>query len=185
MTHERDVVMTACIYSALQSMTATQHCVAVVGNDHVPGIVTSFSAAAAAALVPPSAEPHTDDAPTVPPLGASASNDAMELGVRRALLESMLRLQTQPAVLMDVEHVLGPVPDEHYEYYGAVYELYGTTQMLLACLGREELRRVCGGWRCDMWEALGAVRAVRPVEGGVGYAPELTLALRQRATVVF
>lgn len=74
--------------------------------------------------------------------------------------------------------VLGPVPDAQYDSYGATYELYGTTRMLLASLERQQLAAVCGGWRCDMWDVLRPVREARPVNGGPGYAPELTLQLR-------
>lgn len=179
MTDERDAVMASCIRKALAHVQPTNRCsVAVVGNDHVPGILAQW------ARPTNQHEMSTDnDTAMIDSTQHATHDNDVHIGVRRALLESMLRLQTQPAVLEDVEAVLGPVADTHYEYYGATYELYGTTQMLLACLGRDELRRVCGSWRCDMWEVLGPVRAARPVSGGLGYAPDLTLSLRQRATV--
>ena len=34
------------------------------------------------------------------------------------------------------------------------------------------------GWRCDMWDVLAPVRAVRPVNGGAGYDRDLVLDLR-------
>ena len=190
MTHERDAVMASSIQSALG---ATGPCaVAVVGSDHVQGILANWGHPAKNDV------PSTDNKTALPggdqthqhghaaTICVDSQLESQHIGVRRALLESVLRLQTQPAVLEDLETVLGPVADEVYEYYGATYELYGTTQMLLACApSREDLALVCGGWRCDMWgEVLGAVRAVRPVQGGSAYAPELTLALRERAVAL-
>ena len=34
------------------------------------------------------------------------------------------------------------------------------------------------GWRCDMWDVLAPVRAVRPVNGGRGYDRGLVLDMR-------
>lgn len=34
------------------------------------------------------------------------------------------------------------------------------------------------GWRCDMWEVLAPVRAVRPLNGGPGFDRDLVLDLR-------
>lgn len=73
---------------------------------------------------------------------------------------------------------LGPLDDEHYDSYGATYELYGTSRMLLAALERHQLEQVCCGWNCDMWEVLAPVRAARPVNGGPAFDPDLTLDLR-------
>ena len=38
--------------------------------------------------------------------------------------------------------------------------------------------QVCRGWRCDMWEALAPLRALRPLHGGAGYCFDTQLELR-------
>ena len=64
------------------------------------------------------------------------------LGVRRALMESTLRLSCRDSVLADASISLGTVPDEHAHAYCLTTELYGNTRMLLACLTESELAEV-------------------------------------------
>ena len=63
-------------------------------------------------------------------------------GVRRALVESMLRLSCRDSVLADVSHSLGPVPADQAHAYNLTRETYGTTRMLLACLSQADLAKV-------------------------------------------
>lgn len=54
-------------------------------------------------------------------------------------------------------------------------------QPLPSCLCDAPARHAAAwpqGWRCDMWDVLAPVRAVRPVNGGPGYDRELVLDLR-------
>ena len=78
--------------------------------------------------------PHSSASPTTSPESG--------LGVRRALMESMLRLSCRDSVLADASISLGPVPDEHAHAYCLTTELYGNTRMLLACLTEAELAKV-------------------------------------------
>ena len=71
-------------------------------------------------------------------------------------------------VVDDCCAVLGPLSPSASEAEQHATEIYGSTRMLLAVLSREELQRVCSGWRCDMYRILEPVRAVRPVNGGSG-----------------
>ena len=63
-------------------------------------------------------------------------------GVRRALLESVIRLSCRDSVSSDMASVLGPLPEEELPSYHLTHELYGSTRMLLACLTREQLAQV-------------------------------------------
>ena len=63
-------------------------------------------------------------------------------GVRRALVESMLRLSCRDSVLADVSHSLGPVPADQAHAYNLTRETYGATRMLLACLSQADLAKV-------------------------------------------
>ena len=91
-------------------------------------------------------------------------------GCSRMLLAVLSREQLQevrvlPACLLAVAAVLGrrvalarPVP--------------GADVASAASL------QVCGSWRCDMWDLLAPLRAVRPANGGPGFDEELVLELR-------
>ena len=50
--------------------------------------------------------------------------------------------------------------------------------MLLAGLDKAQLAEVASGWRCNFYDVLEAVRAVRPVNGGCGYDEDLIMKLR-------
>jgi hypothetical protein len=65
------------------------------------------------------------------------------VGVRRALVESMLRLCCRDSVLANLSTALGPVPEDQADAYSFTTELYGSTRMLLACLTKADLAKVC------------------------------------------
>lgn len=100
-----------------------------------------------------------------------------EVGVRHALLESVIRQKSVSSVVSDLRRALS-IPDESWEAYCWAHELYASPRMMLATLTREQLQRVCSGWQCDMWDVLAPLRAARPVNGGSGLAVELTADLR-------
>jgi len=50
--------------------------------------------------------------------------------------------------------------------------------MLLACLDREGLAEVASGWRCDLHDKLGYVRAARPALGGTACDMEVIAGVR-------
>ncbi len=62
-----------------------------------------------------------------------------------------------------------PLSAEQQSDYEAVLELYGTTRMMLAVLGKHELAQVVSGLACNFFDVLEPVRAVRPVCGGAGH----------------
>jgi len=45
-------------------------------------------------------------------------------------------------------------------------------------LSKEQLAKVCSGWKCDPWELLEPLRKVRVANGGPGYDLELIESLR-------
>ena len=63
-------------------------------------------------------------------------------GVRRALLESVVRLSCRDSVTADLATILEPVPEDELPSYQLTHELYGSTRMLLACLTKEQLAQV-------------------------------------------
>jgi hypothetical protein len=108
--------------------------------------------------------------------GAAASPE--QEGVRRALLEAVVRLSCARVIVDDLAACLGALPREALAAYAWTRELYGTTRMLLACLPKEELPKLARGWRCDLWEELAPVRAARPINGGPGCDQDLVMQLR-------
>lgn len=74
----------------------------------------------------------------------SAVRDSMqgEHGVRRALLESVVRLSCRDSVTADLATILEPLPEDELPSYQLTHELYGSTRMLLACLTKEQLAQV-------------------------------------------
>ena len=71
--------------------------------------------------------------------------------MRRALLESVLRLQCSEGILADLQAHAGQLYGRDLEEYGSVLELYGSSRMLLAVLPRELLQRVRGTTRLYMF----------------------------------
>ena len=116
----------------------------------------------------------------MPDIEAVKARESRErLGVRWALFRAVLRLTCRPDVIRDVRAVVGPVPGDLRPVYCLAAEVYGSSRMLLAVLNRDQLGEVCGGWRCDFYDVLAPLRAVRPVNGGPGYDEELVFELRE------
>ncbi|KAL4449447.1 hypothetical protein ABPG77_007091 [Micractinium sp. CCAP 211/92] len=167
---ERDAVMLSALHQASLRCGEGGSVVGVVGASHLSGMQRLWDSGGWRQMV----AGGLLEAPRGPPVPESP--DAT--GVRRALLDGVIRLSCRTDVQQDVRRVLGPVPPGSLEAYSLAHELYGTTRMLLAVLEREQLAEVCQGWRCDMWDVLAPVRAVRPVNGGPGFDKELVLDLR-------
>jgi alkylhydroperoxidase family enzyme len=113
-------------------------------------------------------------APAAPPAGA---------GARRGLLDAVLALSVTQDVLMDADAHLPAVPEEEEEARALAFEFYSARRTQLAALPRELLARVASCARgceegADMWEVLAPLRAVRPVNGGLGYDEALVVQLR-------
>lgn len=167
---ERDAVMLSALHNASLRCGRGGSVVGVVGASHLAGMQALWDSGGWRGMV----EHGLLDAPCAP----RSPETAEETGVRRALLEGVIRLSCRADVQQDVRRVLGPVPAGSQEAYSLAHELYGTTRMLLAVLDPGQLAEVCQGWQCDMWDVLTPVRAVRPVNGGPGYDKELVLDLR-------
>ena len=67
---------------------------------------------------------------------------AAQQGVRRALVECVLRLSCAEGVLQEFQMHLPALDAGEQEQYDAVTELYGSPRMLLAVLSRQLLKRV-------------------------------------------
>lgn len=174
---ERDAVLLRSLYEASLEVGegSGRSVVGVVGASHVIGMQHLWkdekswkSMADAAMLLPTTQQDEETD-----------FDDSHErFGVRRALLEALLRLCCRTEVLADLSETLGPPVGDATESYSLTHELYGSSRMLLAVLDRDQLEEVCQGWRCDMWSVLEPLRAVRPCCGGRGYDHDLLLQLR-------
>jgi len=166
---EREAVMCSSIAQAAQHTNPAGCVVGVVGESHLPGLHRmwadgSWEKVAKTAFDKPfSKEPFLDDT---------------QAAVKRALLESTLRLHCRSEVLADLQTVLGPVPSEQQDPYSYTVELYGTPRMLMAVLSEELLPEVCGRRKGSFSELLEPLRAVRPVNGGPGFDVDLIMKLR-------
>lgn len=186
MITERDAVLLSSLHDASLAAGPGATVVGVVGASHLAGMRHLWASDSWRALVDPAAVP-TKGGPAAVAGGAlhapepSVGNEPPEAaGVRRALLESVLRLTCRRDVLNDLTAALPPAErgTPAGRAYALTQELYGCSRMLLAVLSREQLQEVCSSWRCDMWDLLEPLRAVRPINGGPGFDEELVLELR-------
>lgn len=99
-------------------------------------------------------------------------------GIKYALLESLVTQSASEQVLVDLKNELGEVPEKYQNDYWFTTEMYASTRMLLACLPEDELKQVCCGWRCDMWEVLEKYRAARPCNGATAVDLDIITELR-------
>lgn len=112
-------------------------------------------------------------------VAAAAEAGAADLGLRRGLVEALLRLQCTSEILADLDLVLPPVPEgESQQVKDMVAEIWGTMRMQLACLPPDMLQQVVAGNNCDFSELLAPLRALRPLNKGPGYDQEIMMALR-------
>ncbi|KAI3429568.1 hypothetical protein D9Q98_005655 [Chlorella vulgaris] len=168
---ERDAILLSAVHKASLQCGSRASIVCVVGASHVAGMEQLWKSGRWRGMV-------AGQALLQAPSGPRRPETAEDAGVRRALLEGVIRLTCRTDVQQDVQRVLGAVPAESREAYSLAHELYGNARMLLAVLNREQLQDVCLGWRCEMWDLLAPVRAARPVNGGSGIDRELVLELR-------
>lgn len=101
-----------------------------------------------------------------------------QYGLRRGLMEAMLRLSVTREVLADVDQVLGPVPPREGLAVEAIREVYGSPRMQLASLPREVLDVAVKGLGCDFHEVLQPMRDIRPMHGGPGYSEDMVMYVR-------
>lgn len=99
-------------------------------------------------------------------------------GVKRALLECVVRLRCTDKLVQDMIGILGPVPEDQKEAYESTSEIYSTCRMLLAVLEKDLLEQVVSGVGCDIYELLDGLRRVRPCNGGPGWDAALLAELR-------
>jgi hypothetical protein len=166
---ERDAVLLSSLHRASLEAGQGEVVVGVVGASHIAGMRRLWTGEAWQEVYAAGAS----DLPTHRP-----TESAEAFGVRRALLEALLRLNCRADVLQDLARTLGRPPAASEKAYSLTHELYGSSRMLMAVLDEDQLREVCQGWRCNMWDVLAPLRTVRPVNGGPGYDEEMVLGLR-------
>lgn len=166
---ERDAVLVKSLYEAGAKAGSGALVVGVVGSSHLQGMSRLWEANTWSTIA--------EDACSVPHAGPE-EKEGESFGIRRALFDGVIRLTCRPDVTYDAAVTLGPPPANSMDAYELTSELYGSTRMLLATLDREQLKAVCSGWRCDPWELLEPLRAVRPCNGGPGYDQDLVMNLR-------
>lgn len=168
---ERDATLLHTLHAASLRAGPGGCVVGVVGASHLAGMRHLWESGRWAAMA--------DSVTRMPDVAAVQAAESPErLAVRWALFRAVLRLTCRPDVIRDVRAVVGPVPPALKATYCLAAELYGSSRMLLAVLNRDQLGEVCQGWRCDFYEVLAPLRAVRPINGGPGFDEELVLALR-------
>ncbi len=96
--------------------------------------------------------------------GLRSANHIVDVAVSTA------HQHTPNVQVLEALHALSPPlsADQQCDYE-AVLELYGTTRMMLAVLGKEQLAQVVSGRDCGFYDVLEPVRAVRPVHCGAGH----------------
>ncbi|KAH7620700.1 hypothetical protein NADE_003313 [Nannochloris sp. 'desiccata'] len=168
---ERDAVLLQSLYTASLEAGAGAAVVGVVGSSHLGGMRRLWATDGWREVIASGALEL--------PKHCGQGESPEQIGVRRALFDGVIRLTCRIDVTNDIYETLGPPPEESFGVYDLTHELYGSSRMLLATLGKDQLEEVCQGWRCDMWEVLTPLREIRPVNGGRGYEEELVMQLRQ------
>lgn len=158
LTDERDLVLANSMIRAAKKIGEEGKVAGVIGAAHMAGVLRYLRS------------PNIDGNAALKVLqsGVPPEESPQQQGVRRALLTSCLTLCCPAEVVTDCTATLGELPSVAQEAEQQTTEIYGSTRMLLAVLSKEELRKVCSGWQCDMHEILRPVRAVRPSNGGAG-----------------
>lgn len=167
---QRDAILTYSLQRAASRQSSMV--VGVVGADHLEGIAKYWDMPARQYLQ--EAERHS-----MTTLASSEPDTPDYQGVKRALFERFFDLSASPATCAAMQQYLAPLTDEALEAYELTWEIYGNSRMMLACLNQADLKKVCSGQACDMWETLSSVRALRPVNGGKAYSEEVAFELRQ------
>jgi len=189
MMQEREAVMCKVVEGALGGCLpqggVTSPCssvVLVVGAGHLPGIKYLWNGGRWREMVG-SPDLTTSAIMSTQPSRRGARvvghmEDARATGLRRGLLLALMRMCVTAEVMEDMDTVLGAVPDAQMPAVEAISEIYGSTRTMLACLPRDLLAQVCSGYKCDMYEALEPLRALRPMNGGPGYSEEMVQYVR-------
>jgi hypothetical protein len=168
---ERDAILLQSLYTASLEAGQGATVVGVVGSSHLSGMRRLWTTDGWREVV--------NSGALELPKHCGEGETPEQIGVRRALFDGVIRLTCRIDVTNDIYETLGPPPEESFDVYDLTHELYGSSRMLLATLGKDQLEEVCQGWRCDMWEVLAPLRDIRPVNGGRGYDEELVMQLRQ------
>ncbi|GMH43564.1 hypothetical protein BSKO_11486 [Bryopsis sp. KO-2023] len=175
---EREALMCQAIHQACQDVGSGGSVVGVVGAEHVKAMTELWTSNTFGSIVAAIEKESMEQEPVE---GFQDVDEPMKEnpGIRRALLESFLRLAAGEQLITVLNENLEPISDEYRDDYWFASELYGSTRMLLAVMDKESLSKVCCGWQCDMWDILEGYRKVRPINGGTGV--DLELIVQQRA----
>lgn len=123
------------------------------------------------------------DLSTSPVMNTRASEEASQSmrdeGIKRGLLQAVMRLSVTQEVLDDMTNVLGPVPQFLEPAVESIEEIYACSRMLLATLPQELLSQVCSGYKCNMYEVLEPYRRLRASRGGPIYSDEFIEQIRE------
>ena len=172
---------------AAATATPPRPVVAVVGAWHVAGMRHlwadgGWKATVAAAEAEPPSEKAWGEAEAARSGGRLSPGAA--LGTGRALVDALLRFtSTADGGVGEVDAAAAACPGgaEGAAAAAAVGEVWGSTRALLAALPSDLLPRIASGWRCELDSEggpLGPLRAVRPVNGGLGATPQVVDTLR-------
>ncbi|GIL63448.1 hypothetical protein Vafri_17499 [Volvox africanus] len=189
MMQEREAVMLKVVHQLCHNSLPQQHLEAgqprdlalVVGSAHLAGLEYLWRSGRWREVVGSGNvnQPLTaSQLLTAPPPSDAEIQDEPQYGVRRGLMEAMLRLSVTKEVLSDIESVLGPVPERQMPSYTAIQEVYGALRMQLASLPHDLLERLVEGLGCSFYEVLQPLRDIRPLNGGPGYSQDMVMYVR-------
>ncbi|KAG2451634.1 hypothetical protein HYH02_003414 [Chlamydomonas schloesseri] len=187
---EREAVMLKVVYQLCHNRLTQQQLAGgqpksialVVGSAHLAGLKSLWESGKWRELLGIGAAPESplqaSELLSAPPLPTPESDP--KYGLRRGLMESMMRLNVTREVLKDVETVLGPVPERQAVAAEAVKEVYGSPRMQLASLPKELLGKLIVGLPrgSDFQEVLQTLRDIRPMNGGPGYSEDMVMYVR-------
>ncbi|GLI71608.1 hypothetical protein VaNZ11_016873 [Volvox africanus] len=189
MMQEREAVMLKVVHQLCHNSLPQQHLEAgrprdlalVVGSAHLAGLEYLWRSGRWREVVGSGNvnQPLTaSQLLAAPPPSSSDTPDEPQYGLRRGLMEALLRLSVTKQVLSDLESVLGPVPEQQMQSYTSVQEVYGAFRMQLASLPRDLLERLVEGLGCTFYEILQPLRDIRPMNGGPGYSQDMVMYVR-------
>ncbi|GIL90740.1 hypothetical protein Vretimale_19829 [Volvox reticuliferus] len=188
MMQEREAVMLKVVHQLCSNTLPQQRLAAgrprdlalVVGSAHLAGVEYLWRSGRWREVVGSGGANHPLSASQLlaTPRSSSDTHDDPQHGLRRGLMEAMLRLSVTKEVISDLESVLGPVPERQMQSYTSIQEVYGAPRMQLASLPRDMLKKLVEGLGCDFYEVLQPLRDIRPLNGGPGYSDDMVMYVR-------
>ena len=182
---ERDTILAHTIYEEACAEGIPGTVVAVVGSDHLNGVTLRWRE-----MVESSGESRAS-ASEIENLLTSPETTREHVGARLAIMQRLLGLRCTESLVADafiaLETDMNKLVGDEIIAFNATSEIYGAPRMLLAAAGEADQEAfdcaVGSAKNGDFRETLAPMRAVRPVNGGVGWSEDALVWLRQTSAV--